>query len=80
MKVCWNITNRCNRNCKFCFRDKASNELSLDYNLQVLNNLEKLNVTKISYSGGEALLYEGIEKLFRASKEKGMYNKLNTNG
>ena len=80
MKVCWNITNRCNRNCKFCFRDKASNELSLDYNLQVLNNLEKLNVTKISYSGGEALLYEGIEKLFRASKEKGIYNKLNTNG
>lgn len=80
MKVCWNITSSCNRNCKFCFREKDMENLSLDENFCVLDSLVKLDIDKITYAGGEPLLYDGIEKLFKASKEKGIYNKLNTNG
>lgn len=80
MKVCWNITSKCNRNCKFCFREKDMDNLLLDESLCVLDSLVKLGIDKITYAGGEPLLYDGIEKLFKASKEKGIYNKLNTNG
>ena len=80
MKLCWNITSNCNRNCRFCFRERNGIERTLDQNLVILNNLEKIDVTKITFAGGEPLLYNGIEKLLEASKQKGIYNKLVTNG
>lgn len=80
MKVCWNITGKCNKNCRFCYRDNVTEELSLEQNLNILDNLLKLDVTKITFSGGEPLLYDGIKDIFKESKKKGIYNKLNTNG
>ena len=80
MKVCWNLTSRCNRNCKFCFRARDLEELSLKDNIVVLDNLVKLDVTKITFAGGEPLLYKDFIELTRESKERGIYNKLNTNG
>ena len=80
MKVCWALTNECNKNCKFCFRDKHGEGLPLKECLDVLDNLVKLDVTKITFAGGEPLLYEDFVEITKASREKGIYNKLNTNG
>ena len=79
MKVCWNLTSKCNRNCKFCFRDQTNIELSLDESLGVLDNLEKLDVSRITFAGGEPLMYKEFVALTKESKKRGIYNKLNTN-
>ena len=34
--ICWNITSRCNENCKFCYRIIADNEISLEKNMEIL--------------------------------------------
>ncbi len=80
MEVCWNITNRCNRNCKFCFRDKESTELSYEENIKILDYFEKIGVTKITFAGGEPFLYKDIKKILKISKEKNIYTKVTTNG
>lgn len=63
MRVCWNITNRCNEQCSFCFRDTSREELSLADNLVIANKLIESGVEHIAFSGGEALLYPYIDEL-----------------
>lgn len=78
MKVCWNITSKCNRNCKYCFKFNKA-DLSLEENQKVLDNLFKLGVKKISWTGGEPFLYDDLPVLLKKSKEYGIVNSVNTN-
>lgn len=64
-RVCWNITNRCNDNCAFCFRDQLSSELTLNQNRLIANKLIASGIKHIAFSGGEALLYEGLLDLIQ---------------
>ena len=77
--LCWNITHKCNSNCKHCFREAGEKDLKLEENIKILHKLIELGVTKITWSGGEPTGYEGIEKLLKIAKENGIYNKLVTN-
>lgn len=78
MKVCWNITSRCNKNCNYCFKF-SKKELSLEENKKILNKLKRLGVKRISWSGGEPFLYENLIELLKLSKEYGITNFINTN-
>ena len=66
--VCWNITSNCNENCKFCFRKKCK-ENSLKQNKEILDNLLKIKIHKLTFSGGEALLYDNLFKLVDYAKQ-----------
>ena len=37
--VCWNITSRCNENCKFCYRILTDSENDLEKNKKILEVL-----------------------------------------
>lgn len=80
MKVCWNLTNICNEDCVFCFRDLVEAAISLEDNMNILNKLSLLNVSSITFAGGEPLLYKGITELLSYSKVLGIKNNLITNG
>lgn len=78
MKVCYNITSKCNRNCRYCFKFNRE-DLTLKENERVLDNLFKLGVKKISWTGGEPFLYKDLPHLLKKSKEYGIINSVNTN-
>ena len=79
-EICWNITARCNQNCKYCHRFLNINDLPYEQNLCILNNLEKSSITSITWTGGEALLLNGIDDLLECSYKKGIKNKIISNG
>ena len=80
MKVCWNLTNLCNEDCVYCFRELAESARSLADNITIINKLNAIGVTRITYAGGEPLLYPGLVDLMKYSKSFGIKNNLITNG
>ena len=78
--VSWHITDRCNYNCQFCFRPVHGNELNLAKAKKVIDRLVEAGLKKISWSGGEPMLWKGIIDLIEYTKSKGIITMLITNG
>ena len=79
-KICWNITEKCNRKCKHCFRFIDVKELSFEDNIKILMKLNEMETKMITWTGGEATLYPNIELLIKKAHELGINNNLITNG
>lgn len=78
--VCWNITSRCNENCQFCYRLICNKENTYEQNKKILDALIALNVDKITWTGGECLLYSHLFKLMKEAHNNNIKNNIITNG
>lgn len=78
----WEISNKCNLNCKFCYSsmNEQIDELSLDNILLGLTNLKKSGIDTINFCGGEPLLRSNISKIIENAKLIGYETILSTNG
>ena len=80
-KMCWWITEKCNENCVYCFRSLTSiNSFTLEEHFKILDKIIGFGTQQITWSGGEALLVPHVTELIKYAKEKGIYNKITTNG
>ncbi len=80
-KMCWWITEKCNENCEYCFRSLSSiNKFNFDEHMKILERIIDFGTDQITWSGGEALLVEHAPELIKYAHEKGIYNKITTNG
>ena len=77
--VCWDITSKCNDSCNFCFRDSESVDLSLADNIVILEKFINYGIKKITFTGGEASLYNNLWELIRHAYNHGIYTNLDTN-
>lgn len=77
--VCWNITNQCNDNCLFCYRDKISKDLDFDNQKIIIDKIALSGIRKLTFAGGEPLLIPEIKTLINYAKSKGLMVSLTTN-
>lgn len=66
--ICWDITPKCNDNCLFCYRDLKVAELNYENNKRIIEKLINNDVGKISFLGGEPLLYNELFDLIEYAK------------
>ncbi|MEF8848060.1 MAG: radical SAM protein [Candidatus Thermoplasmatota archaeon] len=81
--IVWDITNKCNLNCKHCYANagkNSSDELTTEQAKEVIDELDKASVPIIAFSGGEPLIRDDIFELTRYASDKGIYVAVATNG
>lgn len=80
-KVCWNLTSRCNLQCKFCYGPQnVEQELDTKQTKKVLNKLKKSGVQRIVLSGGEPLLRKDLREIILHAHSLDLGISLATNG
>lgn len=79
-ELCWNITARCNENCKYCHRFLNPKDLTRDENFKILNNIMTSGIKNVTFTGGEALLMPYLSELILFCSENDIKSKLITNG
>jgi len=74
------ITYRCNAKCGFCdIWERPSPYVDLETVARNLDDLKKLGVKVIDFTGGEPLLHQQIDKLLKLAKDRGFITTLTTN-
>lgn len=77
-----NPTLECNLRCTHCINWKTSikDRISVEKLYNIIDEIHKIGIPFISFSGGEPLLIPSIEKAAHYAKKKNIYVNLNTNG
>lgn len=74
------VTYRCNATCSFCdIWERPSPYVTLETAIQNLQDLKRLGVRVVDFTGGEPLLHRDIHLLLKAAKELGFITTLTTN-
>lgn len=77
---------RCNFKCQFCFNrisfaknDRTIKSFSADYIKKIIDNIFRLGIKTVRFTGGEPMLRKDIFQLLRYTQNKGLETRLNTN-
>ena len=75
------VTYRCNASCSFCdIWEKPSPYVTVENARDNLQNLKKLGVRVVDFTGGEPLLHRQLDQLLRLAKEAGLITTVTSNG
>ena len=80
----FHIVKPCNMNCKFCYATfsdlRVTNQLSKFDAFKILDKLKEAGLQKITFAGGEPLLYKWIYEVIVYSKTIGLTTSIISNG
>ncbi len=83
LTVIFNITDKCNLKCSYCYASyyqRQNNELSFDQVVRILDDLKSMGCKRVSFGGGEPLIRADIGDIINAVKTLGMECAINSNG
>lgn len=81
VSACWLLTSRCNYKCTFCFKVPDREDITQEQAEKILPQLKKQGVKKITFSGGEPLLWSGnLLSLIKQAKELDIMTMIISNG
>jgi MoaA/NifB/PqqE/SkfB family radical SAM enzyme len=80
VRVLWEITSACNLKCDFCLVEMKRKQVTLERALEIADELVDRGVDKVLLSGGEPLVFRGVEQVMRRLLDGGVLVKLLTNG
>lgn len=83
MIISWNTTNKCNMNCKHCYRDAGSefkDELNTKEAKELINEIAKAGFKIMIFSGGEPLMRSDIFELVHYAASQKLRPVLGSNG
>ncbi len=80
----FHIVKPCNMKCKFCYAtfddQRVLNQLDINDTKDILLKLKESGLQKITFAGGEPMLYKNIDSAILYSKEIGLVTSIITNG
>ena len=77
------LTRRCNFRCRYCYYGKClsqGNDLPKNVALKIIDDAADAGVVRISFGGGESLLYPDFSEIVRRVKMRPMLLSFTTNG
>lgn len=83
VSVVWSLSYRCNLRCLHCYQSAStpsSDELSIDEQLDVVDQMAEAGVALVVLSGGEPLTNPNLEKLIERIRKHGMAVSVDSNG
>lgn len=82
--VSFHLVKPCNMACKFCYATYNSfnvgSQLCIDNVYVILNKLKEAGVEKVTFAGGEPMLYKDLELAIKHAKYLGLTTSIITNG
>jgi radical S-adenosyl methionine domain-containing protein 2 len=82
--VSFHIVKPCNMKCKFCYATfddmHVGPQMELPEAFEIITKLAEAGVKKITFAGGEPLLYKHIEQVIAKAKNLGVTTSIITNG
>ena len=74
-------TERCNLDCRFCYRRPGAEDLPTEFLLSLVEQISELGPkVTMMLAGGEPLLHPGLERVLAASGEAGVQTMVSSNG
>ncbi|OMF81585.1 radical SAM protein [Paenibacillus glucanolyticus] len=71
---------QCDMKCKFCYASKDTGRLSLEEAKSIIDFFASLGATRISLTGGEALMHPRVDQIVKYAFDKGFKVNLFTSG
>ncbi len=81
LAVSFNVTYRCNLQCKYCrYREREVRELSTKEIFRLIEELSCSGVRCITFTGGEPFMREDLGDIIKFCQKKNVLNTINSNG
>lgn len=82
LSVCWQITTKCNLNCKYCLSNSGCDGiagLETKRAKKIIEMLGELGINRLDFTGGEPLLRKDLGELIEFAKSKNISTIVTTN-
>lgn len=76
------LTEKCNFDCWFCFNRQGlqqKKQMPLETAKKTISKISEEGIEKVRFTGGEPLLFKGLQELLSLARKKGLSSTLNTN-